>query len=106
MRIPFGYVDAWITGSILVTTSVAWGQPAATKVFVDRNLPLSEIFLEWRGKGLEGEMFICSCDRPRCDTNPYWPFRVFRVGQSIPVLGEFNRNIARSNGFICGLRPN
>ena len=105
MRIPFGYVAAWITGSILVTTSVAWGQPAATKVFVDGDLPLSEIFLEWRGKGLEGEMFICSCDRPRCDTNPYWPFRVFRVGQSIPVLGEFNRNIARSNGFICGLRP-
>ena len=105
MRPPARTIAAWAVGSILATTSAVWGQTPATKVFVDRDLPLSEIFLEWRGKGLEGDMFICSCDRPRCDTNPYWPFRVFRVGQSIPVLGDFNRNIARSNGFICGIRP-
>ena len=66
---------------------------------------ISEIFSEWEAKGLNGDMFICSCDRMSCDTNPYWPFRVFRVGQSIPVLGDFNRNIARSNGFICAIRP-
>jgi|TARA_E500000178_G_C16906879_1_gene700705 hypothetical protein len=94
-----------LAGLTLLSSSIAWGQMPPTKVFAERDIPLSEIFSEWEGKGLNGDMFICSCDRMSCDTNPYWPFRVFRAGQSIPVLGDFNRNIARSNGFICAIRP-
>ena len=90
---------------VVIASAGASAQTPPSKVFIQQNIPLSEIFFEWQRKGLKGDMFICSCDRTVCDTNPYWPFRSFRPGQSIPVLGEFNRDIARSNGFICGLRP-
>ena len=104
LRTPFSCGTLIVAWSLL-WSSVAWGQSPPTKIFIERDLPLSEIFAEWKGKGLEGDMFICSCDRVSCDTNPYWPFRVFQAGQSIPVLGDFNRNIAAGNGFICALRP-
>jgi len=97
--------SALVVGLMVIASAGARAQTPPTKVFIQQDIPLSEIFLEWQRKGLKGDMFICSCDRTVCDTNPYWPFRSFRPGQSIPVLGEFNRNIARSNGFICGLRP-
>lgn len=87
---------------LIVPTSQA--QEPATKAFEQRNIPLSLIFSEWRQNGNNANTYICACDRASCDTRPGWPFRSFRTGESIPVLGEANLNDARRNGFICGRR--
>ena len=86
-----------------ISTSVRAQEPP-TKVFEYRDIPLSWIFEEWRRKGNNANTYICACDRDICDTRPGWPFRVFRTGQSIPVLGEYNLAGARRNGFVCGRR--
>ena len=85
----------------LLTAGSAYGQQPATKRFEQQNIPISEIFAEWDQKGLSAEKYICSCQKLICDTRPYWPFRTFTEGQPIPVLGDFNRSVATSNGFYC-----
>ena len=79
-------------------------QEPPTKAFEVRDVPLTMIFDEWRRKGNNANTYICACDQDICDTRPGWPFRVFRTGQSIPVLGEYNLAGARRNGFVCGRR--
>jgi len=86
-----------------ISTSVRAQEPP-TKVFEYRDIPLSWIFEEWRRKGNNANTYICACDRDICDTRPGWPFRTFRTGQALPVLGEYNMNVAQQKGFICGLR--
>ena len=86
-----------------ISTSVRAQEPP-TKVFEYRDIPLSWIFEEWRRKGNNANTYICACDRDVCDTRPGWPFRTFRTGQALPVLGEYNMNVAQQKGFICGLR--
>ena len=87
---------------ILMPTTQAQEPPS--KAFVQRNVPLSLIFSEWRQKGNNANTYICACDREICDTRPGWPFRSFQTGESIPALGETNMNDARRIGFICGRR--
>ena len=87
---------------ILMPTTQAQEPPS--KAFVQRNVPLSLIFSEWRQKGNDANTYICACDREICDTRPGWPFRSFQTGESIPALGETNMNDARRIGFICGRR--
>ena len=86
-----------------ISTSVRAQEPP-TKAFEYRDIPLSWIFEEWRRKGNNANTYICACDRDICDTRPGWPFRPFRTGQALPVLGEYNMNVAQQKGFICGLR--
>ena len=86
-----------------ISTSVRAQEPP-TKAFEYRDIPLSWIFEEWRHKGNNANTYICACDRDICDTRPGWPFRTFLTGQALPVLGEYNMNVAQQKGFICGLR--
>ena len=86
-----------------ISTSVRAQEPP-TKVFEYRDIPLSWIFEEWRRRGNNANTYLCACDRDICDTRPGWPFRTFRTGQALPVLGEYNMNVAQQEGFICGLR--
>lgn len=79
-------------------------QEPPTKAFQQRDVPLSWIFNEWRQNGNNANIYLCACDREICDTRPGWPFRSFRTGQAIPVLGEANLGDARRVGFICGRR--
>ena len=78
-------------------------QEPPTKAFEQGNVPLSEIFDEWRRNGNNANIYLCACNQQICDTRPGWPFRSFRTGESIPVLGESNLYSARREGFICGL---
>ena len=83
---------------------VAQAQEPATKAFERRNVPLSWIFNEWRRNGNDANTYLCVCDQDRCDTRPGWPFRSFGTGEAIPVLGEWNLNQARREGFLCARR--
>ena len=78
-------------------------QEPPTKAFEQGNVPLSRIFDEWRRNGNNANIYLCACDQQICDTRPGWPFRSFRTGESIPVLGESNLSSARQEGFVCGL---
>ena len=78
-------------------------QEPPTKAFEQGNVPLSRIFDEWRRNGNNANIYLCACNQQICDTRPGWPFRSFRTGESIPVLGESNLYSARREGFICGL---
>ena len=78
-------------------------QEPPTKAFEQGNIPLSRIFDEWRRNGNNANIYLCACNQQICDTRPGWPFRSFRTGESIPVLGESNLYSARREGFICGL---
>ncbi len=87
-----------------LAVSVARAQEPATKAFQQRNVPLSWIFNEWRRNGNTANTYLCVCDQDRCNTQPNWPFRSFGTGEAIPVLGEWNLNQARRNGFLCARR--
>ena len=97
--------------SLATVLSLPWlslpavqAQEPATKAFQQRNVPLSWIFNEWRRNGNNANTYICVCDQDRCDTRPGWPFRSFATGEAIPVLGEWNLNQARREGFLCARR--
>lgn len=77
-----------------------------TQLFQQESIPLSSIFAEWKSKGLNANTYLCVCDQTLCDTKPSWPFRRFKTGEAIPVLGEFNRDAANRQGFICARKTN
>ena len=94
---------AMVACSSKIVLRVAQAQEP-TKAFERRNVPLSWIFNECRRNGNDANTYLCVCDQDRCDTRPGWPFRSFGTGEAIPVLGEWNLNQARREGFLCARR--
>ena len=95
-----------LSATVLVLTPSVYANQKPSLLFQQQSIPLSTIFEEWKAKGLNANTYLCVCDRDICDTRPGWPFRRFNTGEAIPVLGEFNRNEANRQGFICARRRN
>ena len=87
-------------------TPTALANQKPTQLFQQQSIPLSSILNEWKAKGLNANTYLCVCDQTLCDTRPSWPFRPFKTGEAIPVLGEFNRDQAKRQGFICARTTN
>ena len=87
-------------------TPTALANQKPTQLFEQQSIPLSTILNEWKAKGLNANTYLCVCDQTLCDTRPSWPFRPFKTGEAIPVLGEFNRDQAKRQGFICARTTN
>tara|TARA_B000000441_G_C21689120_1_gene318439 strand:+ start:174 stop:509 length:336 start_codon:yes stop_codon:yes gene_type:complete len=88
-----------IACAVFIGQRRTWQQQPATKRFIQQNIPLKEIFLEWDQKGLKGPRYICSCTQTRCDSEQSWPFRSFEKGESVPALGATNKDYAIDRGF-------
>ena len=90
-----------LASAALVQMPTALANEKPSQLFQQRSIPLSSIFEEWKAKGLNGNTYLCVCDQVICDTRPSWPFRSFNTGEAVPALGEFNRDKAVRQGFIC-----
>ena len=88
-----------IACTVFIQQRRAWQQEPATKRFIQKNIPLDEIFREWDQKGLRGPRYICNCTKTRCNSDQSWPFRYFQKGESVPVLGATNKGYAIDRGF-------
>ena len=88
-----------IACALFIEQRRTWQQQPATKRFIQKNIPLDEILLEWDQKGLKGPRYICSCTQTRCDSEHSWPFRSFKQAESIPVLGASNKALQNETGF-------
>jgi len=88
-----------IACGVFINQQATWQQQPATKRFIQRNIPLDDIFLEWDQKGLKGPRYICTCSQESCNSEQSWPYRSFQQGERIPVLGAFNKTLRNATGF-------
>lgn len=95
-----------LSNAALVQMPTAHANEKPSQLFQQESIPLSTIFEEWKAKGLNANTYLCVCDQTICDTRPSWPFRSFKTGEAIPVLGAFNRDKAIRQGFICAKTTN
>ena len=88
-----------IACAVFIRQQATWQQQPATKRFIQKNIPLDEIFLEWDQKGLKGPRYICTCTKESCNSKQSWPYRSFEKGESVPTLGATNKDFAINRGF-------
>ena len=88
-----------IACAVFIRQQATWQQQPATKRFIQKNIPLDEIFLEWDQKNLKGPRYICTCTKESCNSKQSWPYRFFQKGESVPVLGTFNKVQSNDTGF-------